>query len=129
MSNCTKIGRPKREVCIGSMSNKITLYVRKIAAPDFNDIDYGETLEEPRQVWAMVKTSRGETVFDKANLEQDITHRFYIRYISDVTFQDWLLFKDRYYNIVDVENLENRDEFLLLRCNLRGDKNTNVNLS
>ena len=129
MAKCTKILRKKRQVCIGQLNEQIILQARAIQPPSGSSVDYGEDFSGDNTVWALVETVRGETVFDSTNTEQDITHRFYIRHISGITGETWIEYNSAKLDIVDVENLDERSGFLLLRANNRGDKAVEVNLS
>ena len=132
MATCGKIHRKKRRLCIGSMDEQITLEVRSIQSPwvssvDADGVDLGESFTNQRLVWAAVNTTRGWQTFDGTNIANAVTHLFYIRYIPNVTFEDWILYKGERYDIVDVENLDERNEFYVLRANKRGDDTIEVN--
>jgi hypothetical protein len=75
----------------------------------------------------MVETPKGLQIFDGTNTIRDITHNFYIRFIPGVTFEKWILYKNNYYDIISVEDLEIEDKFYLLMCNLRGNQSLPVN--
>ena len=125
---CTPIPSDSKRVCIGDLSKKIQIQVRSIQPP-LNGVDYGEVFSQTKNVWAMCKTVSGEAIFDDSNIEQTVTHEFYIRYIPNVTFENWILYNNKYYDIVGVENLNESDEYLLLRSRIRGNSNLGVNLS
>jgi SPP1 family predicted phage head-tail adaptor len=129
MPRCVKIRRPKREVCIGDLRDKVVIQTRAITAPIANSVDLGETFSGDQTVWAMIKTKNGVQVFDGTNIVGVATHEIYIRFITGVTFQSWLTFKSKKYDILDVQNLEERDEFYLLRCSLRGTEADPINFS
>jgi len=128
MATCVKIKGKRRKVCIGDLDRLVRLENRAITPPE-NGIDYTETFTKkqisgspipPGDVWAMIESVSGETVFDSTNIERDVTHRIYIRFDEGVTAQTWILFEGTRFNILDVEDLDLRHEFLLLRCTVRG---------
>ena len=119
MSVCVKINGKKRTLCAGALDRVITLENRAITVTP-NNVDFVETFSAPVEVAAAIETSRGSTLFDGVNVEQVITHKFYIRYDSSVTAETWILFESKRYDIVDVENLEERSQWMLLRCNQKG---------
>lgn len=129
MPRCVPIRRKKRNVCIGDMRDRVIIQTRAITVPGANSVDFTETFSADQTVWALVETKVGTQVFDGTNIVGIATHNIYIRFISGVTFQKWLRFKNVIYDILDVQNLEERDEFYLLRCSLRGDEADAVNFS
>ena len=129
MPKCVKIRRKKRQVCIGDMRDSVVIQTRAITVPGANSVDFTETFSGDQTVWAMIETKTGTQIFDGTNIVGVATHEIYIRFIAGVTFQKWLRFKNIIYDILDVQNLEERDEFYLLRCSLRGDETDSINLS
>ena len=127
MANCLKIRPKKRTVCIGDMRYQIELNTRSIQAPTMGGVDFGENFTATETVSAAIETKNGETVFDGSNLERVVTHRFYIRFISGITEETWINFENNLYDILNVENLDQRSEFLLLRCTLRGPDTVKTN--
>ncbi len=129
MPKCAPIRRKKRNVCIGDMRDQVVIQTRAITAPGTNSVDFGETFTGDATVWALIETKTGTQIFDGTNIIGVATHNIYIRFIAGVTFEKWLTFKSVKYDILDVQNLEERDEFFLLRCSLRGDETDPVNFS
>lgn len=124
MPRCVRIRRKKRQVCIGDLETKIILENRNIQAPEFNTVDFDEVFTEAvPNVWSMIETVRGKTFFDGVSTEKDITHLIYIMFDSTVTAETWVKFSDgRRLDILDVENLDERSEFMLLHCQDLGTK-------
>jgi len=128
VATCDKIKGKRRKVCIGDLDRLVKLENRSITAPS-DGVDYTETFTNKQisgspipsgEVWAMIESVSGETVFDATNIERDVTHRIYIRFISGITASTWILFEGIRFNILDVEDLDFRHEFQLLRCTIRG---------
>ena len=120
MSVCKRIKRKHRKVCIGDLNDVICLRDRTITPPE-SGVDATEEFEDSNpEVWAMVETGKGETVFDGTNTEIDWTHKFTISFIDCITSETWVLYKEKHYDILGVENLEERDEWLILRCVVKG---------
>lgn len=120
MPKCSTIQRKKRKICIGDMDEQIVLQSRNITPPATDGVDFSETFTGKATVWAMVNTVSGQTLFDGTGTERDITHEIGIRFLSGVTAEDWVLFNDERIDIVDVQDLEERHEFMLLKCSNRG---------
>lgn len=124
MPSCEKIKARHRQVCIGDMRWLIDIYTPIITPPNIsNTVDYSVVKPLVATVWAAVKTFPTEQIFDGMNTSQQTTHEFYIRWRADVTDEKNIRYPSgvgQYYNIVYIEDLENRHEFLLLRCNFKG---------
>ena len=129
MPVCKRIVRKNRKICIGDMRERIQINIRTLKAPVDGSVDFSETFQEVETVWAMVETKTGVEIFDGTNLLGVATHFFYIRFLADIDFTNWIKFKNQFFDILDVQNLEERDEFYLLRCSLRGDEAKPINFS
>lgn len=120
MPTCVKIRRKKRQPCIGDMDELITLQGRTLTPPT-SGVDATEEFADTNpDVWALVETTSGETLFDNTGTERDVTHKIVINFISGVTAQSWVLFNNDRLDILTVEDLEERHEFLILRASNRG---------
>lgn len=122
MPRCQFIQKKRRNICIGDMEDEITLENRDIQAPDFDTVDFDETftaLNPP--VWSLIETVEGKTFFDGVSTEKDITHWIYINFDITVTAETWVKLQDgRRLDILRVENLDERSDFMLLHCDDRG---------
>jgi len=90
-------------------------------------VDYSLTFDGAITTFANIETVSGETIFDSSNIERDVTHKFYIRFRDSITQEKWINFKNELYDILTVENLDERNEFLLLRASKRGPDTKPVN--
>lgn len=115
--------KKKQNICIGDLRDEITIQSRTISEP-VSGVDFGETFTGKSTVWALVETVSGKTIFDGSNIERDVTHNIYIRYLSGITAEDWVLFKGSRMDILEVQDFDERNEFIILRCS---DKGTDVN--
>lgn len=136
MAICKKLKRTETKVCIGSMNTLIQLKTRSIVPPNGSNVDFDENFSTLVSIWAMVETVTGEKIFDDSNIERLITHDFYIRFIPDITFENWVFVpakygnvKEFYLDLVKVENINMQNEFYRLRCAIRGDSTKKVNWS
>jgi len=125
MAVCQVIRIKKRKFCVGDLRERITLQNRDIQAP--GDINFTEKFSGPLVVSAAVKTLAGITVFDSTNVERIATHDFIIRFQSGITQEKWILWKSERYDILVVENLEGRNQWLKLRSAVRGTDTLVVN--
>ncbi len=116
------IQRKNRVSRIGDMRERIKLHNRAIQVPDFGATDFTEKFSGVKEVWANVRTVTGKTLFTDANVDVALTHEIIIRYDKDITSENWVEYRDRNLKIVAVEDLDERHEFLRLKCTDRGDK-------
>lgn len=120
MSKCIRLKRKHRKICVGDLNKNCILQDRSITAPA-SGVDATETFtENTPDVWAKIETSKGETVFDGTDTEIDVTHKFTIRFLTGITAETWILFNSVRFDILDVQNFEERDEWLLLLCTNKG---------
>lgn len=137
MPICVKIKGKKRWVCLGDLRNRVDIQTRTIRPPTGDGVDLGETFTTARSVFALIETTRGQEMFDGTELRRAYSHIFYIKYIPNtvltdgtrLTEQEWVKFEGRLFNIVDVEDVDERHEFLILRCAERGLSTDEVNLA
>ena len=128
MTQCKKIGGRHRQVCIGSLDKLITLKIRAITEPAEDSVDYAETFTTLDNVWSQIKTdSRGEVIFDRTNTVRQVSHHIWMRYRDDVTTEVWLEWEGKKYDILSVEDLEEKHEWLFFKAVKRGDKTLPIN--
>ncbi len=119
MPKCVKIRRKHRQVCIGDLRDEVTLQDRALT-PSNTSVDANEVFTENAIVFAMVETSQGETSFGGTDTEQDVTHKFTIRFLDGITAETWVNFNGDRFDILDTQDYEERHEYLVLRCTNRG---------
>lgn len=128
MTQCRKVRSVKRQICIGAMDKLITLKGRDITPPKDNSVDYTQTFDSGALEWSDVKTlPRGPIMFDRTNTARQVTHIFQLRYRDDITAQTWVEYENVNYDVISVEDLEERHEFLFLYAVKRGNKTLPVN--
>ena len=115
------LARPNRVSCIGDMRSRVKLHIREMVAPVFEGVDFKEKFSGTKTVWANIKTVSGQTIFI-VNIDVSITHEIIIRYDADVDSETWIEHNNENLKILNVEDLDERHEFLRLKCAKRGDK-------
>jgi len=120
MAKCQFIKRKHRKVCIGDLNTLIKLQSRDIVAPLFDSVDFDENFQDTAEVLALIETQTGRTVFDGVDTDINITHKIVIRYDATVTSETWIELAGKRVDIIFVENLESRNEWMLLFCVMRG---------
>lgn len=126
MEHIDKIRRKKRRIRIGSLNKRIFLSTQTITQSTIGaNMDSNITIGD--YLWAMVETFRGDTTFDGTTIVNVATHKFTIRWRPDVTQEFMIVFQGETYNITDVENYDERNQFIILKAIKRGDQTEVVN--
>lgn len=113
--------RNHRKISVGDLRDRITVSDRAITEPGFGAVNFGEDFPDCREVWAKVRTVNGRSVFTGADTDVAVTHEVTIRYDSEVTSESWFRLLDgTRLRIIDMEDPEERHEYLILQCTARG---------
>ena len=106
------------------MRDVITLKDRELGAPLFEAVDFSENFtdksESSPDSFALIETATGKVYWDGVNTDTPVTHIVYIPYNDSVTSETWIEFNLRRFDILKVEDMEERHEFLKLTCVDRG---------
>jgi len=94
----------------GDLRHRITLEYPKRTPDSYSSEDIVWTTSAT--VWAAVWPVSAREVIDNMKSEMEVTHRFRIRYRSNVTGEMRIKFKLKYYNIVEVINKDERNIYL-----------------
>ena len=129
MAQCQRVRFNKRTYCIGDLIHPVTLEARFIQPPGQNSVDYTEQFNPIINTKAAIKTVRGETIFDGSNTERVVTHKFGIRFRPNITFETWLRMNGVLFDVLDVENLDERNEWFAIRTSKRGIDTQDANLA
>lgn len=119
--SCKRIEIPRRGVCIGDL-NKLIKLVRRDIAGEQTNVYVKENFTDYAEVWAGVKTIKGKQVFDGVNLLGVATHEFYINYDANVDRDYWVEYDGNYFENMEVEDLDERHEFLVIRAKITAPK-------
>lgn len=123
MAICKIIKAEKRKICAGDLRDKIFIKTRSITAPINESVDFGLDFTNSLEVRAKIRTIGGKEIFDGVNVIGVATHEISTRYIPSLTSENWIEdIKGQNYKILKVENLDERNEYLVLLCSVRGDK-------
>lgn len=113
---CIKIRGKKRQLCVGDLDRVVYVENRNIQPSGNQDIDFKLKFSNPLLKYAMITTENGVTIFDHKNIEQVISHYFYILYDATVTAQRYVQFENAYFRIAKVQDYDERHQFMLLYC-------------
>ena len=126
MPQCIKTKFKRRGICAGDLDRLIVIDGRTLTTPK-TSVDFEQTFAQEKKVWAALETSKGRQMFFTTNLDVAVTHVFGIRWFAGLDSENWIKYKNELYDIIEVENLDERDEFYIVYCNVRGDENNEVN--
>ena len=102
------------------MDEQIILQDRAITPP-LSGVDATEQFTDTNpDIWAKIETVSGETFFDDTGEAREVTHRFTIEFIDGITAETWISFNSDRFDILDVEDYEERHEYMRLRASNRG---------
>jgi head-tail adaptor len=123
--------RRLKQYAAGDMRDRIILHVRSIQPPVLDSADFSEEYDTGTKLWSSFNTldlqSSGLRMFDGVNINERPTHKIIIRYRQGVTTENVIAFRGVYYEIMLVQNPEERNQYLELFCRVRGDKTLEAN--
>jgi len=126
MPACKKIPVPRRGICAGDLDRRIKIKARSLL-PSTSGVKVGESFATVKTVWAAMKSTKGRQSWYSTNLDKAVTHAFYVRWYDGIESNFWVEYKSENYDIVEVDNLDERGEFAVLYCNVKGDADSPVN--
>ncbi len=125
MPSCSITRGRRARVCLGDLDRRVTIHNRAITPPLYGTPDFSEAFTASATIWALIKSVDGKTFFDGVNqVDRAITHEIWIRYDSTVTAESWVELSGVLYDILRVEDMDNRHEFVKLTCSERGANST-----
>ncbi len=98
----------------GQLRQRVTIQQKSVARDTYG----GETVTwaDVTTVWAAVEPIAGREYFSAQQLQADVNHRIRIRYYSGVTTTMRVKLGTRYFDILSILNLEERDRETHLMC-------------
>lgn len=114
--------RRLRKNSIGDLRDCISLENRSIQAPSFGSSSFSEGYSPIIETWAKVETSFNARVFDEVAVEKKPSHKFTIRHRDGITTETRIRWRGDLYEIQHLDNLEGRNEYLILYAALVGDE-------
>lgn len=129
VANCKNISPPKRKLCAGALRTNVGLYSRDLTHPAFGSQDNRQTYTLIDTLPAAPQTINGIDIFDSIEksgsdgIPSVATILFFVRYRTDVTAENFLQHDGVNYQILRVEPLDLRKEYLKIFAAARGDLN------
>ncbi|WP_042833204.1 phage head closure protein [Thermoanaerobacter sp. YS13] len=98
---------------IGDMRHRIILQ-KKV---DITDADGFTTQQwqDVATVWAAVENLSGREYWQAAAVQAENTVKFTIRYRQDLDTSMRIKFRDKYYNIIAIDNIKYRNEYIEIK--------------
>jgi len=117
MSKKKQICNIQSAVCIGSMKFPI-----QIINSEINPEAIGFTInfDDFVTTYAAIQTRTGVETFDGSNISHNLTHIFYIRYGIEVEALYHIRYNEKFYIVMDVEDMGEEKRFLKLTTTERG---------
>ncbi len=122
MPICQSIPITNSRICTGDLRYTIKIFTRKLIVPDITkgEVDAGEAFELLHELHAAIATPVGKTTFKGVDIVPRISHIFYVRFLSNISTEDWIEYANNRYDIVKLTNFETRGWFLKLETMERG---------
>ncbi len=123
MPLCTKLRKKKRQYCIGDLRDEIVLQERSIEPPEtfIDPTDFTEEFTDTLTILSAVNTVNGKTYFDDVGVGTNITHEIGFRFVEGITSETWILYKGRRLDILNAEDLDEREGWIRVQCIDRGE--------
>ncbi len=75
-----------------------------------------QEMEEVKTIWAGIEPMRGREYQEAQRIRPELTYKITTRYHKEVTPDMFIKYKDRYFNIISVINVRERNEMLEIVC-------------
>lgn len=75
-----------------------------------------QVLEIVKTVWASVEPTRGREYQEAQRIRPELTYKITTRYHKEVTEDMFIKYKNRYFQIVSIINVKERNEMLEIVC-------------
>lgn len=131
MPRCVKKRIDRIEICASDLNKKIAIQSRTLGAPSPGSTQPNYTFTDIANPWAGIETPRGASKFLGVNINDATTHIFIVRYralLADLEVaNNFILFKNRRFRILNVTNMNEDDIFLAIETTERGDDDKDAN--
>lgn len=99
---------------IGRTNKRITFYEQDEKE---NELLQKVQVKTPKKtVWASVEPTRGREYQEAQRIRPELTYKITLRYFNNVTPDMLIKFKDRYFEIVSIINVREKNEMLEIIC-------------
>lgn len=81
-----------------------------------------QVLTDIKTVWASVEPTRGREYQEAQRIRPELAYKITTRYHKEITPDMFIKFKDRFFNIVTIINVKEKNEMLEIICTEKIDK-------
>lgn len=99
---------------IGRTNKRITFYRYEEKENALSQTE--QTLTEVKTVWASVEPTRGREYQEAQRIRPELTYKVTTRYHTGIAPDMLIKFRDRYFQIVSIINVRERNEMLEIIC-------------
>lgn len=100
---------------LGNLRDKVTLQ-QLIETPDDN-VGTIRKFKDIKRIWASIDPAKGNSYYLNQQIDADITHIVRIRYIDDITAENYFIYWNfKRYRVRQVKNIYEFDRWLELYC-------------
>lgn len=103
-----------RCVEIGTLKHRITLQ-KPVTIVNPNGFEV-ETWENYKTLWAAASNLHGREYYAAAAVQAENTVKFTIRYLPDINTSMRILFRDKQYNIIAIDNIKYQNRYLEIKA-------------
>ena len=75
-----------------------------------------EAWQDYKSVWAAVSNLSGREYYQAAAIQAEKTVKFQIRHIEDLDTEMKIIFKDKQYNIISIDNIKYANKYLEIKA-------------
>lgn len=124
MTICRKKRIVKKKLCRGDLRHRIQIMRRRLQSAGYDDLDGIESFTNICYCMAAIESVKGTTRFANVNINERPTHLFYILYNPVLDALDhgnnFIKFKTRFYRVLDLENSDEDNQFIIIQTTERG---------
>lgn len=99
---------------IGRMNKRVTFCGRSEKKNALNQTEH--VLEEIKTVWAGVEPTRGREYQEAQRIRPELTYKITTRYHTGITPDMLVKFQDRFFSIISIINVRERNAMLEIIC-------------
>ena len=107
---------------IGRTNKRITFCRYEEKENDLSQME--QVLTEIKTVWASVEPTRGREYQEAQRVRPELTYKITTRYHKEVTPDMFIKFKDRFFSIVSIINVREKNAMLEIICTEKIEKIT-----
>lgn len=125
MTKCIDVRIPKKKICAGDMRNRIEIMLRTQTSPGIGKgLGPVETFTPYTAGFFGIRSANGSNPISGVNINEEATHIFISRYTTKLALLDttkhFPKFRNKYYRILEISNLNEDNLTIFLQCKLLG---------